>query len=673
MTLRQFIITCIFLLATGAGASAQINTDQVMRIGRNTLYFEDYVLSIQYFNQVINAKPHLAQPYFYRAIAKLNLEDYTGAEADASLAIERNPFITDAYEVRAVARQNLGKLREAVDDYDAALADMPINRGVLYNKALALTEMKDFHRADSTFEVLIDAFPGFDSAFLGRARMRLMAADTVAAAADIEHALSLNRNAVNGYLMRADIAMHSTHDYKAALADMNEAIKLQPRYAGFFINRAFLRYMTDDYFGAMADYDYALQLEPDNAVALFNRAMLRAEVHDTNRAIEDFSRVLAIDPMEYKAMYNRAMLLADIGDFDSAIRDLDTVIAAYPDFAAAYFMRYDVKRRKGDLIAAKGDYDRSIALAGSSSMTPTIADDPETESKAETQEEVKRRFESLATVDDNSEPDEVYSNANIRGKVQDRNLAIELEPMFALTYYTSPTELKQSGDYIKEADEVNATRALRFILQVTNHIPSMTDEDVIRSHFASIDYYTSYLSTHSPRPIDYFGRAMDYITTRNYARAIEDLDSAISLAPDFTVAYLMRADARYHDIDTSDPDTPAPRDISSDARASLASHETRDRYRLVLDDLDRVAKLSPEMAIAQYNKGVVYARLQDYTSAISAFTRAIELKPDFGEAYYNRGYVYLNLGNRTAGTADLSKAGELGIVPSYNLLKRMNR
>ena len=63
----------------------------------------------------------------------------------------------------------------------------------------------------------------------------------------------------------------------------------------------------------------------------------------------------------------------------------------------------------------------------------------------------------------------------------------------------------------------------------------------------------------------------------------------------------------------------------------------------------------------------------DLTSAISAYTKAIELKPEFGEAYYNRGYLYLKLGNREAGIADLSKAGELGIVPSYNLLKRMTR
>ncbi len=36
------------------------------------------------------------------------------------------------------------------------------------------------------------------------------------------------------------------------------------------------------------------------------------------------------------------------------------------------------------------------------------------------------------------------------------------------------------------------------------------------------------------------------------------------------------------------------------------------------------------------------------------------------------GYIYLKLGNRRAGIADLSKAGEMGIVPAYNLIKRMS-
>ena len=48
------ILTVLLMLPTLA--YAQINTERVMTIARNALYFEDYVLSIQYFNQVINAR-----------------------------------------------------------------------------------------------------------------------------------------------------------------------------------------------------------------------------------------------------------------------------------------------------------------------------------------------------------------------------------------------------------------------------------------------------------------------------------------------------------------------------------------------------------------------------------------------------------------------------------------
>ena len=117
--------------------NAQINTDQVIQVGRNALYFEDYMLSILYFNQVIAAKPYLAQPYFFRAIAKYNLEDFQGAIDDASKALERNPFLIDAYELRAVARQNTGNAEKALDDYDKVLETLPENRVILFNKALA--------------------------------------------------------------------------------------------------------------------------------------------------------------------------------------------------------------------------------------------------------------------------------------------------------------------------------------------------------------------------------------------------------------------------------------------------------------------------------------------------------------------------------------------------------
>ena len=119
---------------------AQINTDRVMTIARNALYFEDYVLSIQYFNQVINAKPYLYEPYFFRALAKLNLEDFQGAEADCDAAIQRNPFVVGAYQIRGLARIRQSKFDGAIEDYKKALHYDPENITLWHNLTLSCCE-----------------------------------------------------------------------------------------------------------------------------------------------------------------------------------------------------------------------------------------------------------------------------------------------------------------------------------------------------------------------------------------------------------------------------------------------------------------------------------------------------------------------------------------------------
>ena len=83
---------------------AQYNTDRLVTVGRSALYYEDYVLSIQYFNQAISAKPYLFEPWYYRAIAKYYLDDYAGAENDCTEAIHRNPYVVGIYELRGLCR-----------------------------------------------------------------------------------------------------------------------------------------------------------------------------------------------------------------------------------------------------------------------------------------------------------------------------------------------------------------------------------------------------------------------------------------------------------------------------------------------------------------------------------------------------------------------------------------
>ena len=649
---------------------AQINTDQVMRVGQNALYFDDYMVAIQYFNQVIEAKPYLEKPYFLRAVAKIHLGDYAGAETDATLALDRNEWLNSAYEVRGVARQNLGRDRDAIADYTRYLATDPDSRNVLYNKASAQLNIGDLAGADSTLTLLLRRHPRYDGAYQALARLHLEQGDTLAALDDASQAISFNANAPNAYIIRAQVLMARGAAADSILENLDMAVKLLPQSAGLYINRAITRYRADDYTGAMADYDYALSLEPDNIIALYNRAMLRTEVHDYNNAITDFSAVLARHPNQYRALFNRANLYRETGALDEAYVDLCAVIDAFPTFAAAYYLRGEVQYNRGRRAAAEADFNKSIALAKRRVEMLPDSDLGETSRSdtadifSESQEEVAERFASLIEVGDLSATTPSRYSGSTRGQIQDTDFTIALEPLYTLSYHPMTSELKMSADYVKEVDELNASGVLPYTLHATCHEES-GDSEIFNRHTTSVDYYTSYFATHSPLAIDYFARAMDFMTLHDYTRAIADLDRAIAASPEFTLALLMRTVARWNSL------------ISDEANGSAAGREGAIMHRAavnsVLDDIDRVIALSPTMAIAYYNKGVISATEKDLAAAMEAFDRAIELNPSMGEAYYNRGYVLMLLGDKARAFDDLSHAGQLGIAPSYNLIKRMTR
>ncbi len=102
--MKKYTLATLALLLSASTLRAQIDVEQALSIGRNAIYFNDYIVSMGYFNQIIGLRPWMAEPYFYRAVAKINLDDYAGAEADASLALERNPIFPRAYLLRGIAR-----------------------------------------------------------------------------------------------------------------------------------------------------------------------------------------------------------------------------------------------------------------------------------------------------------------------------------------------------------------------------------------------------------------------------------------------------------------------------------------------------------------------------------------------------------------------------------------
>ena len=286
------------------------------------------------------------------------------------------------------------------------------------------------------------------------------------------------------------------------------------------------------------------------------------------------------------------------------------------------------------------------------------------------------RFNTLLTVNDNEAVKPEYANRQ-RGHVQNDNIEVEPMPMFNMSYYASDDNLNGKTHYIREIGDINDARLLPAALTLVSGDPQL-DEDDIRRHFSSIEYYNSLLAASKPRSIDYFARGLDYLLIKNPDAAIADADAAIDLSPQFMLAYLLRSEARYMQYRMAQARETSTAELlagSADAKAQAMLHHRQDvtALDLIAADLDQVIKLSPKNVYAYFNKGNVYMYQGDFTSAISCYSTAIEQKPDLGEAYYNRGLMYLRMGNKTLGIADLSKAGELGVLPSYNVLKRMSR
>lgn len=652
MKILKTVVVAI-LMAFCLPAHSQVDAEQVMNIGRNVLSMDDYMLSIQYFNQAIKAKPYLAEPYYLRAFAKMSLEDWEGAEEDCTLSIERNKFKTETYKLRGFARQALGKDSLAIEDYDVGLQYNPQDKYFLFYKAVAQTELERYAEADSTFSTLLRLYPRFDDGFTARGRLNMLRGDTVAALDDVAKAITLSGTSLQPYLIRADIEVRRQH-WDDALQAMDQVILLKPHEPSYYLNRAFIRYNLDDYFGAMADYNYTLELEPYNSAALFNRGLLRYEVKDLDRAAADFGEVLRIDPQNFHAAYNLGLVQLERGDYRAALSNFETISARYPRFYPVYYAEADALMKMGNNRAAmmkihhadelvrayvknpeKNPLDRPTIQAGTANDGTSHGDD-------ETEEQVMDRFNQLVTSGSASETQLAY-NERIKGRVQDRDINIEIEPLYLISLIAAPASLKSTSNYFKEIDDFNNGNYIGQKLYLVPAAELSAEQYEKLFGLADMLQETADISS---RGADWLVLGVARTILKDHEAAIAALDKAIELYPDFTIAYLERAYARQ---------------ISGD----------RNQLPLALADYDAALRLNPRLAYAWFNKGNLYYTNGDLTSAIDCFTQALAIDQAFATAYYNRGITYLRMGNKRQAFADLSKAGELGVLPSYNLLKRM--
>lgn len=139
---------------------------------------------------------------------------------------------------------------------------------------------------------------------------------------------------------------------------------------------------------------------------------------------------------------------------------------------------------------------------------------------------------------------------------------------------------------------------------------------------------------------DYYDQAYELQKQKKYDKAIELLDKAIKLNPDYMIAYQTRGNAFF------------------------ALRE----YELAFDDYCDAIDIEPQNAVNFFNRGNTYNALKMYDSAIADFTQAVTLRPDYAYVYWARGLAYSNFKDRNKAFEDYNRAIILDpkLLDAYN-------
>lgn len=652
MLMNRIRIIIFFLLLATMTVKAQWNTGSMLRMGQNAIYFDDYVSAIENFNGIIRVKPYLSEPYFFRGLAKQNLDDHEGALSDFTKALELNPNYFHAYLYRGVALSSMQRFEEALEDFNEAISLDPAAAYAYAYRGMTEAAMGRYKEAECDYSKALMLDDQLLAAYLNRAMVREKLEKWEGAMADCNAAIRLNMFSDDAYGLRGYLH-YQQKDYHNAIEDFNRALKANPENKRILMSRAMVWYEMKKYPETLADYSKVIDIDSNYIYAYYNRALLRAEVGETNAAISDLDKVVEMNPDNILIFFNRGLLKMEIKDWYGAYDDFTESIRLYPDFVKAYLVRSAVDEELNRMEEAEKD--RYAAMRIMDRYKRMKAGD------RNALVDTTANFRKL--IDINARQDEVRDVIN--GRVQDKRVIIELQEVFFVQYLS--LDSLRSGKvqyYNKHIMAYNQAHNYRPSITVCNKRP-IYPEGFVQTNIGELSARIS----GTEKADDYLLRGGFYLSSGDYPAAIADFSAITAREPDNLLALFNLANARmmmYDYIESVDDKTPR---VVGERPNEIRKVD----YSLVLEGYRRCLEIDPDFVFARFNIGNVYAKNGEIDKAIEAYTQVIRQDRELAEAYFNRGLLYIYIGQKAQASADLSKAGELGITSAYNIIKRYCR
>lgn len=243
--------------------------------------------------------------YVERASAYLAAGDARQAVADSDRALDRDALSVRALTLRAQGNMKLGRNSDAVTDLTGAIALAPTDATLYMTRAAAYAAIGDQPRAlaDRNEALRLDpsAVPVAAPEPVAVAAVATPPAPAppvkpvpppakpAPAAKPTATAPVVAVETADSHYQRGK-ALLNQGKYVDAVAALNEAIKLEPTNPILFNTRGYASYLAKDVKKALADYDQAIKLNPDYLNATHNRAVARRAAGDAAGADADKKR-----------------------------------------------------------------------------------------------------------------------------------------------------------------------------------------------------------------------------------------------------------------------------------------------------------------------------------------------------------------------------------------------
>lgn len=663
--MRRIIVGILLLVAVAlhGEVSAQYNRNYIYWVGQQCMADNNYREAIEVLNVLLRHDAEDFDAYFLRGIAKYNMDDLVGADSDFSHAVELNPVFTGAFYYRAITRSRLGNYDDALADFRQAIELRPDLPDPYYSRGVTRLLNQQFEAAIEDFNKYIRYEKRNVAAYINRGTSYLYLKDTLRALEDYNQAVRTNREDPEPYNRRGVLYMEQER-FQEAHDDFDKAIASDSNYVAGYFNRAIVRSYMSRPALSLEDLDRVVELDTASSLGYFNRAIVRTEVGDYNRALEDFNTVATLAPENVLVYYNRAMLHARLGDIDAAIDDYTHAIELYPDFANAYLRRAYLRRMRHDVRGAESDErtaQRKIAEHSTRLSDPDYSIYSDTTQRLDKllsfeSSLLERNFERIASTSVHAGDDGLRLIPMFRFTLLDADsveidrratrYATERVKSFISLFDNSRLRLdcrttNLEPDTLVAIDRRVAERArLSGQKEWTELFERGISQSLIKQYTNAVATFTEAIHLNPTNPFLYLNRA----TTR--AEMIDFISSI---------------DNSYHSIT-----------LDSDPAKRLNNNTSRSySYDEAIEDINKAIKLYPDFAEAYYNRANLMAISGKLPEAYEDYTRAIELEPSMGEAYYNRALVQIFLKDTRKGCLDLSKAGELGIESAYDILRQL--